>query len=56
MSLRARPSAGLFHFVAPVAAFGVDGVGRDDLAGVEMGDRHGVFVDEGEDAFATLPV
>ncbi len=54
MSLRARPSAGLFHFVVPVVVLGMDGVGRDDLAGVEMDDGHAGFVDESEDSFAAV--
>src|SRR6185312_11335415 len=54
MSQRARPSAGLFHVVAPVAAFGVDGVGGDDFAGVEVDDGDGGFVDESDDAFASM--
>lgn len=33
---RAWPSAGLLLLVAPVASFGVDGVGAEDFAGVEV--------------------
>ena len=38
--------------VAPVAAVGLDVVGRDDLAGVEHDDGDVVVVGDGEDAFA----
>ncbi len=40
--------------VAPVAVVGVDRVGGEDFAGVEVDDGDGGFVDEGEDAFASV--
>jgi len=56
MSLRegARPSAGLLFVVAPVGPVGVDGVGREDLAGVQMDDGDGGVVGEEHDAFAAV--
>ena len=40
--------------VAPVAAVGVDRVGCDDFAGVEVDDCDGGFVDDGSHAFASV--
>ena len=50
--LGARPAAGLFVLVAPVAAVGVDVVVGEDLAGGEVGDGDAGVVGDREDAFA----
>lgn len=43
-------------FVSPVAAGGVDAVGRDNFPGVDAGDGDGGLVDEGEDADCAVGV
>src|SRR5262245_40449007 len=48
----ARPAAGLFVLVAPVALGRLDEVDGEDFAGGEVGDRDAGVVGEGEDAFA----
>lgn len=54
MSQRARPSAGLFHFVSPITARWVDRVRRDDFAGFEVDDRDTVFVNQCHDPFSSM--
>jgi hypothetical protein len=47
-----RPSAGAFLLVAPVLSVGFDPVGGEYFAGVEVDDRDGAVVGDGEDAFS----
>ncbi len=52
-SLRSlRPSAGGFLRIAPVGLVGLDLVGGDDFAGVEVDDGDGGVVGDGDDALA----
>ena len=54
--MRARPSAGLLCFVAPVGGGGVDVVLAEDFAGGAVGDGDGGRADEDEDWLSAVGV